>query len=184
MFSHFKRTYQFVMVVLLLLCCSYLAAQNDAALVKDFETRVQHYQGIKNDIGVPNKQTDSPNKIADQKQQATDKAQSARPAAKQGDIFSPAISTYFKKQIRSTLRGRSGKKIHASLNHAEPVPNMKLEVNAPYPEALPLQSTPPTLLLNLPPLPKGLQYRIVGSTLFLYDETSRLVIDFIPGAIT
>ena len=56
-------------------------------------------------------------------------------------------------------------------------------MNKKYPKNLPLQSTPPTLLLNLPLLPKELQYRIVGSTLFLYDEPSDLVVDLIPDAM-
>jgi hypothetical protein len=63
------------------------------------------------------------------------------------------------------------------------LPNVQLKVNAKYPKNLPLQSTPPTLLMNLPPLPKGLQYRIVGSTLVLYDVSSGLVADFIPNAV-
>ena len=81
------------------------------------------------------------------------------------------------------MRGPNGDKVRASLRHAEPLPNVQLQVNAKYPSNLPLQSTPPTLLMNLPPLPKELQYRIVGSALVLYDMSSGLVVDFIPGAV-
>jgi hypothetical protein len=62
-------------------------------------------------------------------------------------------------------------------------PSSSCAANAKYPRNLPLQSTPPTLLMNLPQLPKELQYRIVGSTLMLYDMSSGLIVDFIPNAV-
>jgi hypothetical protein len=129
------------------------------------------------------KPTGSPGKLAQEKQQTAEKTQGARPEAQRGDIFTPVVAAYFKQQIESTLRGPDGDKIRASLRHAEPLPNVQLQVNAKYPMNLPLQSTPPTLLMNLPPLPKELQYRIVGSTLVLYDMSSGLVVDFIRNAM-
>jgi hypothetical protein len=42
---------------------------------------------------------------------------------------------------------------------------------------------PPTLLLNLPRLPNELQYRIVGTTLVLYDVSSNLIADLLPNAL-
>jgi hypothetical protein len=177
-----KRLAQ-ICLVLLVFDGVALRAQDDSLVVKDFESRVKKYQSLKSDFGVSNKQTNSANELANEKRQATEKAHAARPTAKQGDIFTPQVAGYFKKQIASTLHGVGGDKVRATLNRAEPTPNVQLQVNTPYPDNLPLQSTPPTLLFNLPPLPRGLQYRIVGSTLFLYDENSRLVIDYITGAI-
>lgn len=171
------------MLSLVSLLSAAVFAQGDHTPVQDFKNRVQHYVSLKNQQGVSTKQTKSPEDLAKQRRQAIEKTQQARPAAKQGDIFTPEITDYFKKQIRATFNTPEGKKIRASLQHAEPVSDVDLQVNKPYPKNLPLQSTPPTLLLNLPPLPKGLQYRIAGSTLFLYDETSRLVVDFIRGAV-
>ena len=88
-----------------------------------------------------------------------------------------------RRQISATLSGPEGAKVRASLRHAEPLRGLKLRVNEVYPEGVPLQSTPPTLLLNLPPLPKDLEYRIVGRTLVLHDTVPNLVVDFIPDAI-
>jgi hypothetical protein len=59
----------------------------------------------------------------------------------------------------------------------------ELRVNQQYPKGIPLQTTPPSLLLNLPKLPKGLSYRVVDNTLFLLDEEANLIVDFIPNAI-
>jgi hypothetical protein len=164
---------------------AYAAAQapNDAGPVKDFQTRVGHYLDVRKANGIAKKPTDSPDKLADQKQQAEEKIQGSRPAAKQGDIFTAQIGEYFRKQIAATLQGPEGAKVRASLRRAEPLPNLRLEVNQPYPRKLPLQSTPPSLLLNLPRLPGELQYRIVGSTLVLYDTGSNLIVDFLPDAV-
>lgn len=161
-------------------------AQNagDPAIAKDFQERVTRYLEVHKKQGIANKPSDSPDKLADQKQQAVQKIRESRPAAKQGDIFTPQIAAYFKKQIAATLQGADGAKVRASLRHAEPLPDVHLKVNAKYPQNLPLQSTPPTLLLNLPRMPDVLQYRIVGQTLVLYDVPSNLVVDFMPAAIT
>jgi hypothetical protein len=69
------------------------------------------------------------------------------------------------------------------LAHAEPLPKMKLQVNAKYPEQAPLQSTPPTILMNLPRLPKGLEYRFVGRDLILYDSATNLIVDYLHEAL-
>jgi hypothetical protein len=56
-------------------------------------------------------------------------------------------------------------------------------VNQPYPSGIPLQTTPPSLLLNLPNLPKGYEYRFVGHNLVLFDVEANLIVDLIPDTI-
>jgi hypothetical protein len=174
-----------MLAMLLFLALASMAAfaQDDAAIVKDFEQRVGNYAALKSNQGLSQKSTGSANKLAEQKAEAVEKIREVRPVAHQGDIFTPKIATYFKRQIQTMLQGPDGKQVQESLRHAEPLPDVHLEVNANYPENLPLQSTPPTLLLNLPQLPKGLEYRVVGSALILYDEASNLIVDFIRDAI-
>lgn len=155
----------------------------DQAPIRDFQQRVNNYLSLQKKQNPPNKPSASADKLAEQKEVAADKIKAARPAARRGDIFTPPIAAYFKKQIAITMRGPTGAKIRASMLHAEPLPDIHVEVNAKYPKDLPYQSTPPTLLMNLPPLPKELQYRVVGSTLLLYDISSGLIVDLIPGAI-
>jgi len=154
-----------------------------STIVKDFNDRINKYESLKKNQSIPNKQSNSAEVLTNEKQKAAQKLQNARPAARQGDIFTPAISAYFKRQIQATLHGPGGAKVQQSLRHAEPLPPVHLEVNERYPRNLPLQSTPPTLLQNLPQLPKGLQYRVVGSTLLIYDEASDLIVDLITGAV-
>ncbi len=167
---------------ILLVPCTVAQKGNESA-IKEFQNRIDNYLSARKKQDIAEKPTDSPGKLAQEKQQTAEKTKESRPEAQQGDIFTPAVTAYFKKQIENTLRGPEGDKVRASLRHAEPLPNVQLKVNAKYPRNLPLQSTPPTLLMNLPPLPKELQYRIVGSALVLYDMASGLVVDFIPGAV-
>jgi len=168
-----------VMVVL----CAIAAAQRDDAVLRDFGGRVDQYLSVKGSQNVPRKQTDSAAELAQQKREAIAKLRAARSNAKQGDIFGPAVLQYFQRQIQATLKGPEGGRVMASLRRAEPTPNLQLHVNDEYPPHVPLQSTPPTLLLNLPQLPKGLQYRVVGKSLVLCDLDSNLIIDYIPDAI-
>lgn len=155
----------------------------DSVLLSDFNSRIGKYESLKKSQSLPKKQSNSAEVVNKEKHQATQKLQKARPAARQGDIFTPSIAAYFKRQIQKTLHGPDGAKVQASLKRAEPLPTIHLEVNERYPENLPLQSTPPTLLQNLPQLPKGLQYRVVGTTFLIYDLDANLVVDLIPGAV-
>ena len=177
------RTYLFCAAILLSALGSAWAKVDDAQIVKDFEARVSSYVEVHKQQAGAEKPTDSPAKLAQQKDQNSEKMRAARPAAKQGDIFAPEIASYFRRQIAATLAGPDGEKIRATLRHAEPLPNLHLDVNARYPQNVPLQSTPPTLLLNLPRLPDKLQYRIVGRALLLYDMGTDLIVDLIPDAI-
>jgi hypothetical protein len=158
------------------------AAQS--AEVTDFEARLAKYVQLRKTApkAENRKTTDSPDKLMEQRDTIKSRVLAGRPNAKQGDIFTPEITTYFRHQIDSTLSGAQGARIRASLRHAEPV-KMKLGVNKTYPSKIPLQSTPPSLLLNLPPLPKDLEYRIVGRALVLHDIGANLVVDYIPDVL-
>ena len=65
---------------------------------------------------------------------------------------------------------------------SEPV-RLALHVNETYPADVPLQSTPPTILINLPRLPPELEYRIAGHALVLRDTGANIIVDLMPDAI-
>ena len=85
--------------------------------------------------------------------------------------------------IAACMKGPAGARIQQTLKEAEPVWLARIQVNASYPGHVPLQSSPPSLLLNLPTLPPELEYRIVGHTLILRDMEANLIVDFLRGAI-
>ena len=159
------------------------AGAADAKLAADFEGRVKQYLQMRNKVaGHPLKPTDVPQEILGHQRDLADKVRVARAGAKQGEIFAPEIAGYFRRQIAASFAGPHGKQIRASLQHAEPV-KMELQINQSYPEDVPLQSTPPTLLLNLPQLPDGLEYRLLDRELVLRDTQANIIVDYVPNAL-
>ena len=58
----------------------------------------------------------------------------------------------------------------------------KTSISGSSPDAA-SNSMPPSLLLQLPPLPEGVRYRFVGQTLILYDSEANVILDFIVNAV-
>lgn len=159
-------------------------SSRDEATLKDFESRVTRYLDLrKKEAGTAPRPTNSAEKIVESRQDLALKVKAFRSDAKQGEIFTPAIADYFRRQIAATLAGPHGHKVRASLRHAEPVHALSLQVNQSYPQGIPLQSTTASLLLNLPTLPKELEYRIIGHNLVLHDLAPNIIVDFVPNAI-
>ncbi len=157
----------------------------DAAIIQDFEKRVTGYMKLHDAVKaeLPKlKPTASPEAIEHYEHHIAHKIREARSTATQGSIFTPEIAAEFRRLIGIAMKGQNATLVKQSLKHAEPV-RLKLRVNHTYPEGVPLQSMPPTLLLNLPTLPKDLDYRIIGHDLVLRDGTGNLIIDLIPNTI-
>jgi hypothetical protein len=191
-----KATCVGAVAVLMVLYCPILSGQaapqgppavnQDSLVILGFEDRSKDYVKLYNKAkaGIPAlKSSDSAHTINQNQRLLASRIRAARTDAKQGDIFTPEITEVFRRLIATTMKGPDAAKIRASLRHAEPVSGIKLQVNTAYPERLPLQSSPPSVLLNLPPLPPELDYRIVGRDLVLRDAGANLVVDFIPNAI-
>ncbi len=107
----------------------------------------------------------------------------ARPAASQGDIFTPEVATRFRRMVRKAFQGKEGRAMRRTIREGDHVRPVVLRVNDVYPESVPITTMPPTLLRVLPVLPPELAYRIVGSSLVLLDVRTNLIVDFVPGAI-
>ena len=154
------------------------------AILKDFDTRVSAYVKVHRaaEADVPAlRKTASAQEITSRQAALADSVR-ARHTAKQGDIFTPEIAGEFRRLVAITMKGPSAARVKKSLKSAEPV-ELSLKVNDTYPERAPLQSTPPTLLMNLPKLPPELEYRVVGRALILLDVKAGILVDFIPDLI-
>ncbi len=151
----------------------------------EFQKRVDDYMKLRNQAahGLPKlKPTEEPAEISKHERDLAARVRAARPKAAQGDIFTPKISAEFKRLFGMAMQGRGETRVKKSLAHGEPV-NLSLKVGDSYPHTVPLQTTPTTLLQNLPKLPKELEYRIVNQSLVLRDTGANLVVDLIPNAI-
>jgi hypothetical protein len=153
--------------------------------LRDFEKRIGDYVSLQKSVekGLPQtKQTTEPQVIIDGQKDLAAKIRAARGKAQQGDIFSPEIAKQFRRLLALAMAGQNDAHIKKSLERAEPV-RLTLHVNEAYPANIPLQSTPPTILMNLPRLPPELEYRIAGRALVLRDAAANIVVDLIPDAI-
>jgi hypothetical protein len=160
----------------------------EAAIQQEFLQRISDYLKLRKTIDgqMPRlKQTGSVEKIEHHEKEFTHKIREARRSARQGDIFTPEISSEFRRLIALAMQGPSSGRVEKSLKSGEPEVRTKVlvEVNHKYPPSVPLQSTPPTLLVNLPKLPPELEYRVVGHYLALMDSKANLILDYIPNAI-
>ncbi len=167
-------------------CLAQTPVNPHAAILQDFDKRVSEYVKMRKTIEgkLPKlKATPSQAEIASHERELSHMLRQARQSAAQGDIFTPEIGAEFRRVIGITMQqGADAARIKESLKTAEPV-NLRVAVNDKYPKKVPLQSTPPTLLLNLPRLPPEVEYRLVGHTLVLRDMKSNLIVDFMTNSM-
>lgn len=162
------------------------AVNADSAIVQDFEKRVEEYVQLRKSIEsklTPLQATSSPEKISHHEQELARAIRAARRNATQGEIFTPAGSAEIRRLIGIAMQPGNGKQIAQSLRHAEPV-RLHLKINESYPAQVPRQSTPPSLLGNLPHLPADIEYRVAGEDLILLDTKANLVVDLINGVFS
>jgi hypothetical protein len=158
----------------------------DSAVIQDFQKRVGAYLQLRRSVEsnlTRLKSTPSPEKIAHQEHELGRAVREARKGARPGDIFTPEIAAEIRRLITMAVQPANGQHIAQSLRHAEPV-QLHLDINDSYPEQAPLQSTPPSLLENLPKLPPEIEYRITGRDLVLLDTKANLVVDIIRGVFS
>jgi hypothetical protein len=158
----------------------------DSPVVKDFQQRVADYGKLhkiaRSEVhGL--KHTTSAEEIEHHEHRLAKRLRESGREAVQGNIFTAGIAAEFRRLIAVTMRGPEADGIRESLQRAAPVHLTAIRVNQTYPAGVPLQSTPPSLLLNLPSLPPELEYRLVGRALILRDIEANLIVDFIPNAV-
>jgi hypothetical protein len=163
------------------------AVNPDAALMQKFEMGVAEYlklhKSAEATLPALRKPTESPEKIQHHKHELRKAILDRRAGVVQGNIFSPEIGAEFRRLIGIAYQA-DAQHIRESLLHAEPgTRQLRVRVNMEYPDNMPLQSMPPSLLLNLPALPPELEYRIVGRDLVLRDIEANLIVDKVTGVI-
>jgi hypothetical protein len=159
------------------------AVNRDAAIVNEFEKRVDRYLKLRQDIEAEMgrlRSTPSQEKISHHEGDLRHKVREARIGAREGDIFTQEISMEIRRLIGLAMQPADAAHIKQSLRHSEPV-QLHLKVNDKYPAQAPLQTTPPTLLENFPKLPPEIEYRITGRDLVLLDAKANLVVDVLRG---
>jgi hypothetical protein len=105
-----------------------------------------------------------------------------RRGARAGEIFTPAAAPLIVRAAREELAGGADErsKVARENPRAEtPKSPVVLKVNADYPPAASVSTMPPGLLLRLPRLPEGIEYRFVGKHLVLTDVDASIIVDYL-----
>ncbi len=160
-------------------------APSDGPALQDFNRRIGAYINLHKKALADThrlKPTKSQDKIEEHEHEFARNLRAARHGVAQGNIFTPAIAAEFRRCLGATMSGNQAPQVRESLKRAEPV-RLKLRVNSSYPQNVPLQSSPPSLLSGLPKLPPELEYRVAGGDLVLRDIEANLIVDVLPNAI-
>src|SRR5436190_1743374 len=173
----------------------------DALVLADFQKRIDAYMAIHKEAakgGPPLKETNNPAEIKTAQDALGARIRAARATAKAGDIMTPEIQNKFRRLMYPVVtapapQGTAGRTVKADVKEElkenseerkeEGGKPVALKVNATYPSDTPLPTTPPQVLMNLPKLPKQLEYRIVGKNLIIRDVEANIIVDFVPNAV-
>ena len=168
------------------------AAQNppqvslDAAAIADFQKRAKEYAELHEKLEqtlTPLPDTPTPEQVAEHQRSLERLLLRARADAKAGDIFSPPIRAYFRRQIARVLEGPAGQAVLESILD-EDTRAVRPRINSRYPPNIPVSNVPPQILLVLPRLPEELEYRFIGERLVLLDVHSFTIVDYIDRALS
>jgi hypothetical protein len=147
----------------------------------DFKARIGDYFDLRTKLqkGLPALAvTDDPAEIGRAEHALAKKIRRARAGAKQGEIFTVAISAEFRKVLRLEINPNTW----AALMDDNPG-EFSRHINGSYPKKRPLSTVPPNILAVLPALPDDIQYRFIGRDLVLHDTRANIILDKIPYAI-
>lgn len=160
-------------------------ANADAVTQQEFKKRIDAYVDLHNkavkDAG-PLKPTNDPSEIKKAQNALAQRVAVLRADAKPGDIFTPEIRARFRELLAPQLKGEDGRDAKEIVKDDAPT-NVPYKVNAQYPEGAPLPTVPAKILLNLPTLPKEIEYRIIDKHLILRDTEANVIVDFMLNAI-
>jgi hypothetical protein len=159
----------------------------DAQLLADFKSRIDKYMELHNRLekqAPPLKETKDPAEIKASQDVLAQKIAEARKDAKPGEIFTPEIRQLFRRLMYPETKGKEGAETKAALaEEKQELKDVKIRVNAPYPDGAPLMTVPPNILAALPKLPEDLEFRFVNKHMILLDVHANLIIDYVLNAI-
>jgi hypothetical protein len=154
-----------------------------AARLHGFTARLDQYVALRKKLqaGLPQPQPSGRTTAVERhRTELAARIKEARNGARPGDVFGDT-QPILKEIIAKDAQNRGVRDKYAAMQEV-PAQNPPA-VNTPYPEKAALATVPPLILVNLPRLPDGLEYRFMGRDLILRDQASNLVIDFVPGAV-
>lgn len=158
---------------------------NEDRIIADYKQRIDRYEDVSGKLEsevYPASSELDPKTIHARQKELASRIIKALPEWKQGDIFTPEISAFFKRRIAEVVSGPEGANIKAAIFDDAPG-EMTVKVFTEYPSGVPIATVPAQMLKLFPVLPKELEYRFLGSHLILMDVKAFLIVDVVPNAI-
>ena len=156
----------------------------DAAALAAFHSAIDNYLGLRKKIShevPPLTVTPKAAEITAASDALARAVQRARPRARQGAFFTPEVASVIRRQLEQVLQSTDREAIVALINE-EASTVTRPSIYMRFPAAGVLATTPAVVLQTLPPLPRELEYRFIGTTLVLRDIDAALVLDYVPNA--
>ena len=160
-------------------------SEQEAKALATMNDRLKAYLDIHKDLekGLPKLPEEATPKQIDTNQRMFEqKMRDARKNAKRGEIFTPEAEPVIRKLLATVFAGPEGKQLLDSVLDEQPT-NVKLAVNARYPDTVPVSTVPPDVLQTLPKLTEDMEYRFIGRNLILLDTHAHVIADYIEDAI-
>ena len=153
----------------------------DKQLVADFSERVADYMKLHEKLqkrGERQREREDIGENLVSQQALAMRIRFERDDARPGDIFTPSIAMALRRALDPELRGLAALGTRESIRDDAPE-IFVLVVNGDYPDRASRSTMPANVLQILPPLPAGLEYRILDNHLVLIDRDADIVVDYV-----
>ena len=147
----------------------------------EFGQRIRSYADLRSELErdlPPLRSTDVAAEIIERERILAKRIRAARAKAREGDIFTAAVSVEFRKALQTQMNALTCQAVFDD----NPGP-LRVRINGTYPEHKPVSTMAPNVLDALPRLPPDIEYRFLGRHLILVDTRAQLLVDRMPSAI-
>ena len=152
----------------------------DPETLAEFNKRVNEYVALRTKLEAglpPLVVTDNAGEIDRFERRLADRIRRVR-SSRRGQLFAAPMV----RQVKQMLLLRADEATIASIMDDGPA-EFDVDINHNYHKERPLSTMPANILLTLPDLPPGLEYRFVGRHLIIRDSRANIIIDEIPYAL-
>ena len=161
-------------------------SDQDAAALAMMNDGLRAYLQIHADVerGLPALPDDATPAQIDTNQRAFERAiRERRASAKAGEIFTAEARPVILRLLATVFSGPDGRLLLAAVLDEKPDASFKMQVNARYPDNVPVSTVPLQVLQTLPRLTEDLEYRFIGRAIIILDTHAHTIVDFIENAL-
>lgn len=160
-------------------------APAEPAAIKQFDTAIAKYMAmrrqLRTEVAGPVKNSSS-SQVTNASDALAGAITRARQDARVGSIFAPPVAAVIKQRIADAVRTEHLASVLADIDD-EGKSSVDPKVHLRLPVSAQMATMPASVLKVLPPLPKELEYRILGRYLIIRDVDASLILDYIPAAV-